>query len=141
MRPLGIMRDDTFPKPGGFEKLTTMAVGSFRTSHRAACSLPIRKPGLWHAEHPILYEVQVDLLVDGKLKQTVSDRFGFRKIEVRGNQVFVNGKTVKLRGVCRHVVHPLYGRAIPRELTVEDVRLFREANCNMIRTSHCYRAL
>lgn len=63
-------------------------------------------------------------------------RFGFREIEVRGNELLVNGRAVKLRGVCRHEAHPLTGRVLTAELQRQDVELYRAANCNFIRTSH-----
>ncbi len=68
--------------------------------------------------------------------ETVEETFGFRRIEVRGNQVFVNGTPVKIHGVCRHEVHPLLGRALTAEWWKKDAEIFREGNCNFIRTSH-----
>ena len=48
----------------------------------------------------------------------------------------LNGAPLKLRGINRHDIHPVTGRAITHELVEADVRLFREANINFIRTSH-----
>ena len=39
-------------------------------------------------------------------------------------------------GINRHDIHPVTGRAITHELVEKDVRLFKEANINFIRTSH-----
>jgi hypothetical protein len=99
-------------------------------------AIPVTAPQKWDAEHPHLYTLQADVLVDGVAVETLSRRFGFRVIEVEGNQVFVNGNEVKLRGVNRHDIYPPTGRAVTPELVEEDVRLFRDANINFIRTSH-----
>ncbi|MFV0505121.1 MAG: glycoside hydrolase family 2 TIM barrel-domain containing protein [Bacteroidales bacterium] len=98
--------------------------------------MDVTKPKKWDAEHPNLYYLNCTLFVDGKEQTTVSRRFGFRQIEVRGNQVFVNNMPIKLRGVCRHEVHPLRGRSLNGNQWYEDVKIFREGNVNYIRTSH-----
>lgn len=99
-------------------------------------TFPVRKPKKWDSEHPWLYTLTAILRVRGRKMERVSRQFGFRQIEKRGNQVFLNGDELKLRGINRHDIYPLTGRSISRELAEEDVRLFKEANINFIRTSH-----
>ena len=96
----------------------------------------IAKPQQWNPEHPYLYYLKSILLVNGKAVQSVDQHVGFRQVEVKGNEVFVNGKSIKLHGVNRHSVYPLTGRSISPELDRKDAELFRDANCNYIRTSH-----
>jgi len=96
----------------------------------------IKNPLLWDAEHPNLYTLKVDLTVDGKLVEVLSRKVGFREIELKDGRVLVNGKEVKLRGGCRHSVHPLTGRSDMPEFDEKDVLLYKEANINYIRTSH-----
>ena len=98
--------------------------------------IPIPAPKKWDAEHPNLYTLQATLLADGVAVETLERKFGFRKIEVRGNKLYVNGQEVKLRGACRHDIHPLRGRSTTAELDEHDARLFRDANLNFVRTSH-----
>ena len=98
-------------------------------------ALPVAAPAKWDPEHPNLYTVQVELRAGGGV-ETVAQRFGFRQVEVRGNQVFVNGQSIKLHGVCRHETDPLRGRSLTPELWRRDAELFRAANVNYIRTSH-----
>lgn len=99
-------------------------------------TLLISSPEKWDPEHPGLYRLTTSLIVDGKVLQTNSQKIGFRQIELRGNQFFVNNHPIKLRGVNRHEVHPLRGRSLTPELCRRDVELFRAGNCNYIRTSH-----
>ena len=99
-------------------------------------SIKVTAPEKWDPEHPKLYLLTTSLVVDGKVLQTNSQKIGFRQIEIRGNRLFVNNHPVKLRGVNRHEIHPLRGRSLTPELCRRDAELFREGNCNYIRTSH-----
>jgi len=99
-------------------------------------TMPVRKPALWDPEHPFLYDLFILLEVDGEIIEKVHQEIGFREIEVVGNQVFVNGSPIKLRGVNRHEVHPTKGRSLSIEEWRADAKLFKEANVNYIRTSH-----
>lgn len=96
----------------------------------------VQKPEQWTSEHPYLYTFVCELKDGNKVIHSTSRRVGFRKVEVRGNQMFVNNKPIKLRGVCRHEVMPLRGRSLTGNIWYEDVKIFREANVNYIRTSH-----
>ncbi|QKJ31847.1 beta-galactosidase [Mucilaginibacter mali] len=99
-------------------------------------SLAIDQPQQWNPEHPYLYHLKNTLVINGKPTESVTQRVGFRQVEVKGNLLYVNGKVVKLRGVNRHSVHPLTGRSVSAGLDRKDAILFRDANCNYIRTSH-----
>lgn len=96
----------------------------------------ILHPLLWNNERPHLYTLKLELSQNAEITEIVTKRFGFREIEIRGNELFVNGQSVKLRGVCRHEAHPTTGRVLTKALQRKDVELYRAANCNFIRTSH-----
>lgn len=95
----------------------------------------INNPSKWDAEHPNLYQLNITVSSNGSEERIIKE-IGFRQIEVVGNQLFVNGKPVKLKGVNRHEVHPLRGRSLTPELCKRDAELFKNANVNYIRTSH-----
>ena len=59
----------------------------------------INTPKLWHAETPFLYTVEVALFKDNEKTEVIKKNFGFRKIEIKGNILYVNNQPVKLRGV------------------------------------------
>ncbi|MCK5820468.1 MAG: glycoside hydrolase family 2 [Bacteroidales bacterium] len=99
-------------------------------------SFPVKNPKKWDCENPNLYVLTCYLQKDGKNIEMVKQRFGFRQSEVKGNQLFINGQAVKLRGVNRHEVYPLTGRVVPKEMYRKDIELFREGNVNHIRTCH-----
>lgn len=96
----------------------------------------VSSPRKWDSEHPNLYTMKIELGNKHTTTEQIEKRFGFREVEIRGNRMLVNGKPVKLRGVCRHEMHPLTGRVMTPELERKDVELYRAANCNFIRTSH-----
>lgn len=94
-------------------------------------------PKLWHAETPFLYTVEVALLENDEKTEIVKRNFGFRKIQIKGNVLYVNNHPVKLRGVSRHDISAYDGRAIRDTATLRrDIEQLRNANCNYIRTSH-----
>ena len=92
---------------------------------------------LWSAEAPNLYTVVVSLKdAAGKETEAFSTKYGFRHIEQVGKFVHINGRKVLFKGTNRHDSHPLYGRALPMEVMLQDVTMFKQNNINTLRTSH-----
>ena len=97
----------------------------------------IKDPALWTAETPQLYTVRLSLKRDTWRMHEVTQRFGFRTIEVRkGEGIFLNGKRILLKGVCRHSFRPEAGRCLNPEDCYDDVRLIKGMNMNAVRMSH-----
>jgi beta-galactosidase len=109
--------------------------GSFMESE-FTISNSIVNPVKWDSEHPDLYRLRLKFYEKGKVTWRKDYFIGFRKIEVNGNKFLVNGHQVKLRGTCRHDMHPLLGRISTPEYDLKDVLLAKEANINFVRTSH-----
>lgn len=100
-------------------------------------SIAVADPRLWSAEIPELYSVDFELVdSDGKTLEATTQRYGFRKIEVRDRKVYINNSLVYFKGVNRHETHPEFGKAIPVESMIEDILLFKKNNINTVRTSH-----
>lgn len=68
--------------------------------------LPVKNPLKWDAEHPNLYTLTVTLSKDGKEIGRFDRRIGFRDVKIEKDRMLVNGMPVKLRGACRHDIHP-----------------------------------
>ncbi len=98
--------------------------------------LPVTNPLKWDAEHPYLYTLNVSILQEGKEISSFERQIGFREVKVVGDKLLVNGLPVKLRGACRHDIHPELGRTTTAELDSLDVVLFKQSNMNFVRTSH-----
>lgn len=98
---------------------------------------------LWDAEHPNLYTLNTVLYDENnQVLQENSMQFGFREITYAGkngtdkNKIYINGKEIKLRGVCRHDVSRLYGRSVTKEDIYNEIKTYKQHNINHIRTSH-----
>jgi beta-galactosidase/beta-glucuronidase len=92
---------------------------------------------LWSAEDPSLYTLLLSLVdPSGAVVEVESFRVGFRQVEIKDQQLFVNGVSVKLKGVDRHDTHPDLGHAVSYESMVKDITLMKQHNVNTVRTSH-----
>lgn len=98
--------------------------------------LSVRNPLKWDAEHPNLYTLAVSIREGGKELTRFSKRIGFRDVKVVKDRMLVNGLPVKLRGACRHDIHPTLGRTTTAELDSLDALRFKQSNMNFVRTSH-----
>jgi len=71
----------------------------------------IKKPEKWTAETPNLYSMTLSLSDDsGKIIEVVGCKVGFRKVEIKGGQLLVNGVPILIKGVNRHEHDPVTGR-------------------------------
>ncbi len=95
----------------------------------------VDEPEHWSPEYPYCYTLIVQVN-DGRNESRFQRRLGLRSVSVQERAVRVNGNVIKLRGVCRHDSHPNAGRAYVPGLCETDIRLFREANVDFLRTSH-----
>ena len=125
-----------------YKGLFVATPNDFSADHAAKATLAIREPLLWDAEHPNLYALRVKLLINGKAQQENTYKIGIREITYGGrngtaaNKVYVNGKEIKLRGVCRHDVSHRYGRSLTKEEIYNEILTYKKNNINFIRTSH-----
>jgi len=85
----------------------------------------------WSAELPRLYEARVS-----NAAESITLRIGFRTVEIRGDQLLVNGRRVVLHGVNRHETHPERGRVFDEAHARADMAMMKKFNVNAIRTSH-----
>jgi beta-galactosidase len=97
----------------------------------------IKDPAKWSAEHPNLYTLTLTLKDDQQhTVESRSCRVGFRKVELKDGELFVNGKSIKLYGVNRHDHNQTTGCAVPEETMIRDAELLKQFNFNAVRTSH-----
>lgn len=105
--------------------------------HQIREKIEVRKPTLWSAENPYLYTLTVSLLTPkGKVVEVTSTRMGFRKIELKKQQILINGKAVLFKGANRHDHDDTYGKTVPEIRMRQDIELMKKFNFNAVRTCH-----
>ena len=126
-----------------FDELKSGETGTFVTN------ILVNNPQKWSAESPYRY-VLVGELKDkkGRIVETFSTALGFRKVEIKdtpaaedefgltGRYYYVNGKTVKLKGVNRQEINPFTGNVISNKQMEEEIMLMKRGNINHVRNSH-----
>jgi beta-galactosidase len=91
----------------------------------------------WTAELPHLYDLELTLHgPDGAAVERATYRVGFRRVEVVGSDLLVNGVRVMVRGVNRHDFDPVRGRTISPQRFRDDLAVMKQFGFNAVRTSH-----
>lgn len=104
---------------------------------QVSTSIPVSNPRKWSAESPSLYTLLISQKDrDGKVREVIPWRFGFRTSEIKDGKLKVNGQPILLKGVNRHEINPKTGYVISREDMIEDILLMKQNNINAVRTSH-----
>ena len=99
--------------------------------------MKVVNPKLWSVEHPYLYTLCLQLQkADGTVVEQVTQKVGFRTINIKNGQLLINGEAIKIRGVNRHEHDPYTARVMTEERMLQDLRLMKEANINAVRLAH-----
>jgi beta-galactosidase len=107
--------------------MTAVAKGSMSFAH----------PLLWSIEKPNLYNLVTSLEVAGRQVDQVQTTFGVRTVRFDANKgFFLNGKSVKVKGVCNHQDFAGIGTAVPDNLQYWRVRKMQSMGANAWRMSH-----
>ena len=124
------------PQNGG-KVLQSKKVDIDRSTNKLDIDFTVTNPKKWTAETPYLYKVEITLQAsNASTPNRVSQRIGFRKVELQDGLMTVNGTPIRLRGVNRHEHHPLFGRSVPLEFAKRDLLLMKTHNINALRCAH-----
>ncbi len=102
----------------------------------AVCTAEIESPALWDLQTPNLYTVTAEVFEGGRLCDTEQTRTGLRTFSATKAGFFLNGKKVKIKGVCAHEDFGLCGRAVPENIHRHKVKMLKEMGANGYRASH-----
>lgn len=117
------------------KKTTNLVLEPGTTTHNVAGVINKVRP--WSAEIPNQYTLLVELNDEqGDTLEAISQKIGFRTVEISNGRFMVNGKLVKLKGVNLHEHHHVTGHVVDEETMLEDIRLMKAANLNAVRNSH-----
>jgi beta-galactosidase len=93
-------------------------------------------PKLWSVDDPSLYSLYTELRGRELLDNTVTT-IGFRDLKFDADKgFFLNGRNLKLKGICMHHDAGTLGSAVPEEELGRRLDILKEMGCNAIRTSH-----
>lgn len=108
-------------------------VASTKANGDGTYNMDVKNPYKWSAENPYLYTLKATMQGNNEI---IPINVGFRKIELKGAQVLVNGKAVLFKGVNRHEMDPDAGYVVSPERMLQDIKIMKEHNINAVRTCH-----
>ncbi len=99
--------------------------------------LTVSSPNLWDIENPVLYQAYSTIKVRDEIIDDYITPFGIRRIDFDTEKgMFLNGKNIKLKGVCLHHEAGCLGAAVPDRALERRLEVLKSMGCNAIRTSH-----
>jgi hypothetical protein len=100
-------------------------------------TINLASPVLWSVDKPVIYSLITKIIVNDKLADIVSTPFGVRSIVYDEDKGFLlNGKSLKMNGVCLHHDGGCVGAAVPVKVWERRLQALKDMGCNAIRTSH-----
>jgi len=103
----------------------------------ATATLEVANPQLWDVRDPNLYQVFSRVKRNGNTVDEVKTDFGIRTAEFRSDSGFwLNGRNLKIKGVCLHHDGGALGAAVPLELWRERLSKLQQLGVNAVRTAH-----
>ncbi len=119
-----------------FSKQQKFSIGN-DTIKTISFSGTVKNPLKWSAEFPNLYNCNITWKdASGNILGVTGSKIGFRKVEIKDAQLFINGMPVYVHGVNRHEHDEMEGHVSTKELMTKDIQLMKLYNINAVRTSH-----
>lgn len=119
-----------------FSKQQKFTAGS-DTMQTISFSGMVKSPLKWSAEFPNLYDCIISWKdAGGNTLGVTGSKIGFRKVEIKNAQLFINGVATYVHGVNRHEHDETEGHVPGKELMIKDIQLMKQYNINAVRTSH-----
>ena len=121
-----------------------------KSSYTLKLEVPNCKP--WTAETPYLYTLVTTIfnkdkkgksaklsaapIVKQQPVEVITQKVGFRRVEIKNAQLLVNGQPVLFKGADRHELDPDGGYVVSRERMIQDIQIMKRLNINAVRTCH-----
>jgi beta-galactosidase len=99
-------------------------------------NISLSHPKLWSVNNPNRYDLQVDVVSDGKTIDTYTEKTGIRKSEIRSDGYYLNDEKLFISGTNRHQEYPYLGYAISDEAQFRDAVKIKNAGFDFVRLSH-----
>jgi beta-galactosidase len=118
-------------------KVSVSSVIKKDTISEIAQELVVENPKLWSDSNPYLYTIVNQIEIDKKIVDDNEIAYGIRSFDFDVDKGFIlNGKQVKIKGVCDHHDLGCLGAAINTRALERQLEILKEMGCNGIRTSH-----
>ncbi|GAJ11521.1 unnamed protein product, partial [marine sediment metagenome] len=99
--------------------------------------IPVKNPKLWDTDNPVLYSAVSKVSIGGKVVDDTVTPFGIRWFEFKADTGFwLNGKNMKIKGVCLHHDCGALGAAVPLRAWERRLERLKQVGVNAIRTAH-----
>ncbi len=125
--------------PSGTVVASSFTPMNVRKNAQGECvqTLRVESPQLWSTEAPNLYKVVTDVTEGSKTLDTYTTVTGFRTLEFNAEKgFFLNGKPMKINGVCMHHDLGALGAAVNRRGIERQLEILKEMGANAYRCSH-----
>ena len=100
-------------------------------------TLTVPRPALWSPESPNLYTLIAVTGTNGIVTDIQTLPVGLRVFRFDPDQgFFLNGRNMKLKGVCMHHDAGALGAAVPKAVWARRLQKLKQCGCNAFRTSH-----
>lgn len=130
---------DAYKRASGPEILMERAANYIASGAESIIKMKahVSNPQKWSAEKPNLYTLLLVLKSEsGETIEVERSNIGFRKVEIKGGQLLLNGAPIYIKGVNRHEHDPDTGHYVSLESMVKDIKLMKQFNINTVRTAH-----
>ena len=99
--------------------------------------LNVNKPQLWSLESPNLYTITTEIEENGRILDRDTISIGLRNVAFDVKKgFFLNGKNIKINGVCLHGDLGCLGTAINEDALYRQLLMMKDMGVNAIRCSH-----
>ncbi len=118
-------------------RATDKNVARPRSAVEVSQELKVSQPILWSIENPYLYKIVSQVEQRGRVVDRYETPLGIRYFVFDIDKGFMlNGKPVKIRGVCDHHDLGALGAAVNRRALERQLEMLKAMGANGIRTSH-----
>lgn len=117
------------------KKVWTLTLNDKRTNSVVNMELP--NPRLWSDTDPYLYKIRTSLIDKGKVLDDYETPLGIRSFSFDAKNGFIlNGKNIKIKGVCNHHDLGALGTAFNLRAAERQLEILKAMGCNGLRTAH-----
>ena len=118
-------------------KVAASARKGVKAGEKELIRMKLRNPHRWDIDSPCSYTLRATLLKDGREVDSAEVPLGVRSLEFSADSGFtLNGRNVKVKGVCLHHDMGGFGAAVPKALWRTRLENLKKLGVNAIRMSH-----